>query len=99
MKKAFILTCELEGRARPQPIHPSFIRHPSPLDENGAIDTQFPSFARSGFIDNTEYETVSILKLIEHGFNLAPLTSRDADRTINDLTEALHFERDCEHHQ
>jgi phospholipase C len=56
-------------------------------------------FARSGFIDNTEYETVSILKLIEHRFNLAPLTSRDADPTINDLTEALHFERDCEHHQ
>jgi acid phosphatase len=55
-------------------------------------------FARSGFIDNTEYETVSILKLIEHRFNLAPLTSRDADPTINDLTEALHFER-CEHHQ
>jgi phospholipase C len=46
-------------------------------------------FSRRGGIDNTEYETVSILKLIERRFNLAPLSSRDADPTINDLTHAL----------
>ena len=48
-------------------------------------------FARSGAIDSTEYETVSILKLIERRFNLAPLSSRDADPNINDLTHALDY--------
>ena len=37
----------------------------------------------------TEYETVSILKLIERRFNLAPLSTRDKDPKINDLTHAL----------
>jgi phospholipase C len=46
-------------------------------------------FSRHGGIDNTEYETVSILKLIERRFHLAPLSSRDLDPTINDLTHAL----------
>jgi len=48
-------------------------------------------FAKRGFIDSTEYETVSILKLIEHRFNLAPLSSRDGDPQINDLTNTLNF--------
>jgi phospholipase C len=48
----------------------------SPLVERGAIDS-------------TEYETVSILKLIERRFNLAPLSPRDQDPKINDLTHAL----------
>jgi phospholipase C len=55
-------------------------------------------FAREGVIDSTEYETVSILKLIERRFYLAPLALRDADSAINDLTHALHFDRNCEHH-
>jgi phospholipase C len=46
-------------------------------------------FSANGGIDNTEYETVSILKLIERRFHLAPLSSRDADPNINDLTHAL----------
>jgi phospholipase C len=46
-------------------------------------------FSRHGGIDNSEYETVSILKLIERRFHLAPLSSRDADPTINDLTHSL----------
>ena len=48
-------------------------------------------FARRGAIDSTEYETVSIPKLIERRFNLAPLSSRDADPNINDLTHALDY--------
>jgi phospholipase C len=48
-------------------------------------------FARNGFVDHTEYETVSILKLIERRFNLPPLSSRDADPNIADLTGALVF--------
>jgi acid phosphatase len=51
-------------------------------------------FAHKGSIDHTEYETVSILKLIERRFNLAPLSARDSDPAVNDLTNALHFGRD-----
>jgi len=40
-------------------------------------------FARRSYIDQTEYETVSILKLLEFRFNLAPLTARDADPAVN----------------
>jgi phospholipase C len=44
-------------------------------------------FARKGFVDKTYYDTISILKLIETRFGLAPLGTRDAN--ANDLTEAL----------
>ena len=46
-------------------------------------------FARQGFIDHHEYETVSILKLIEFRFNLARLGQRDADPAVNDLVDAF----------
>jgi phospholipase C len=45
--------------------------------------------ARGGVIDSTQYETVSILKLIERRFRLAPLSAHDADPTVNDFTAAL----------
>src|SRR5262245_17504825 len=48
-------------------------------------------FVGKGVVDNHEYETVSILKLIERRFGLAPLSSRDADRNIGDLTPAFDF--------
>jgi len=44
-------------------------------------------FAKRGFVDHTQNETVSILKLIEERFDLAPLSSRDAN--ANDLLEAF----------
>jgi phospholipase C len=44
-------------------------------------------FARRGFIDHARHETVSILKLIERRWGLAPLSSRDA--AASDLTSAL----------
>ncbi|HUJ16756.1 MAG TPA: alkaline phosphatase family protein [Nitrospirota bacterium] len=44
-------------------------------------------FAKKGFVDHTEYDTTSILKLIERRWNLMPLGSRDA--AANDLTNAL----------
>ena len=50
-------------------------------------------FARQGFVDHNEYETVSILKLIERRFNLQPLAARDADPAVNDLTGAFVFTR------
>jgi phospholipase C len=45
--------------------------------------------ARQGYIDHRQYETVSILKLLEFRFNLAPLAARDADAAVNDLVDAF----------
>ncbi len=44
-------------------------------------------FAKKGFIDHTQYDTTSILKLIETRYGLEPLGSRDAG--VADLTNAL----------
>jgi phospholipase C len=44
-------------------------------------------FARKGYIDHTEYDTTSILKLIEETFGAAPLNQRDAN--AGDLVNAL----------
>jgi phospholipase C len=46
-------------------------------------------FARKGFVDHTQYETDSILKLIEERWNLQPLATRDAN--AGDLTTAFDF--------
>jgi len=51
-------------------------------------------FVRQGVIDNHEYETVSILKLIERRFHLAPLAARDANPAVSDLTTAFDFDHD-----
>ena len=45
--------------------------------------------ARMGYVDHTEFETVSILKFLEFRFNLAPLSARDGDPAVNDLVEAF----------
>ncbi len=37
--------------------------------------------AKRGFVDHTQYETVSLLKFIELRWNLPPLNQRDADAT------------------
>jgi acid phosphatase len=46
-------------------------------------------FAKKGFVDHTQYETVSILKFIETRWGLPPLEERD--RRANDLTHAFEF--------
>jgi phospholipase C len=46
-------------------------------------------YAKRGFVDHTTYETVSILKLIEVRWNVAPLGSRDA--AANNLLNAFDF--------
>jgi phospholipase C len=46
-------------------------------------------FARKAFVDHTQYETTSILKLIEERWNLDPLTDRDAH--AGDLLTAFDF--------
>jgi phospholipase C len=46
-------------------------------------------FARKAFVDHTQYETASILKLIEERWNLAPLGDRDAH--AGDMLTAFDF--------
>jgi acid phosphatase len=51
-------------------------------------------WSRGGLVDSNEYETVSILKLIERRFHLAPLSARDANPAVSDLTTALRLSGD-----
>ena len=46
-------------------------------------------FAKKGFVDHTQYDTTSILKLIEERWNLQPLGMRDA--AAGDLSTAFDF--------
>ncbi|MGN6354984.1 MAG: alkaline phosphatase family protein [Parafilimonas sp.] len=46
-------------------------------------------FAKKGYVDHTQYETVSILTFIEKRWNLKPLNSRDAN--ANPLQGAFDF--------
>jgi len=46
-------------------------------------------FAKKGFVDHTQYETVSVLAFIEKRWGLQPLSKRDAN--ANPLTNALDF--------
>jgi acid phosphatase len=46
-------------------------------------------FAKRGFVDQTVYDTASILALIEHRWSLAPLGTRDA--AAADLSNAFDF--------
>jgi phospholipase C len=67
---------------------------PPVQDDGWGIGTRVPAIiisplARRGYIDRTEYETVSILKFLEFRFNLAPLAVRDADPDVNDLVDAF----------
>jgi len=51
-------------------------------------------FSEGGKVDSTANETVSILKLIERRFDLKPVAGRDADSSVNDLTESLRLDVD-----
>ena len=48
-------------------------------------------WAKKGVVDHTKYETVSILATIEHRFQIAPLSARDAAAT--DLSNAFDFSK------
>jgi len=65
---------------------------PPPKVDRWGPGTRVPTliispFAKKGFVDHTEYDTTSILKLIETRWGLEPLGTRDA--AVNDLTNAL----------
>src|SRR5713226_5554814 len=46
-------------------------------------------FAKKGFVDHTQYDTTSILRLIEERWNLQPLAAREA--AAGDLSTAFDF--------
>lgn len=67
-----------------------------PMVDSWGVGTRVPTiivspFTKGGYVDHQENETVSILKLIERRFNLAPLSPRDANPAVNDLSEVFHF--------
>ncbi|HET9955411.1 MAG TPA: acid phosphatase [Polyangiaceae bacterium] len=68
---------------------------PPPVIDRWGPGTRVPAivispYARRGFIDHTQYETVSILTTLERRYGLPPLTSRDAN--ANDLSPAFDFD-------
>src|SRR5262249_5285476 len=65
-----------------------------PMIDRWGVGTRVPTivifpYAKNGYVDHTPYETVSILKLIEGRFYLAPLTARDDN--AKDLLNAFDF--------
>ena len=68
---------------------------PPPVRSDGwGVGVRVPTIVvsplvRRRAIDSHELETVSILKLIERRYHLAPLGTRDADPRIGDLTSVL----------
>jgi phospholipase C len=49
-------------------------------------------FAKRGFVDNTAYDTTSILKFLTSRFNLEPLSG--VREKMGDLTAALNLPKD-----
>jgi phospholipase C len=69
---------------------------PPPMIDRWGLGTRVPAiiispFARPHYVDHTQYETVSILKFIEKRFGLEPLSARDANPAVNDLSNAFDF--------
>jgi phospholipase C len=68
-----------------------------PLMADGwGLGTRVPTlivspFTRGGIIDGNPYETISILKLIERRFSLTPVSARDANPAVSDLSSAFRF--------
>ena len=67
-----------------------------PASDRWGPGTRIPTiivspYAKRGFVDHAQYDTTSILKLIETRWHLKPLGTRDA--SANDLTNALDLNR------
>ncbi|HVX28131.1 MAG TPA: acid phosphatase [Parafilimonas sp.] len=70
---------------------------PPVIDKKWGPGTRVPTiiispFAKRGFVDHTQYETLSILSFIEQRWGLKPLTWRDRD--ANPLSHAFDFTPD-----
>jgi phospholipase C len=67
---------------------------PPPVADRWGPGSRVPAivispFAKKGFVDHTQYDTTSILKLIEERWNLEPLADRDAK--AGDMLTAFDF--------
>lgn len=67
---------------------------PPVIDKKWGPGTRVPAliispFAKKGYVDHTQYETVSILSFIEKRWNLQPLTDRD--KNANAMLNAFEF--------
>jgi phospholipase C len=67
---------------------------PPVIDKKWGPGTRVPAiiispFAKKGFVDHTQYETVSILSFIEKRWNLQPLNDRD--KNANPMLNAFTF--------
>lgn len=67
---------------------------PPVIDKKWGPGTRIPAivispFAKKGYVDHTQYETVSILSFIEHRWGLKPLNKRDGN--ANPLQNTLSF--------
>jgi phospholipase C len=67
---------------------------PPVIDKKWGPGTRVPAiiispFAKKGFIDHSQYETVGILSFIEKRWSLTPLADRD--KNANPLTNAFNF--------
>ena len=67
---------------------------PPAIDKKWGPGTRVPAiiispFAKKGYVDHTQYETVSILSFIEKRWSLTPLATRDQNATP--LTNAFSF--------
>ncbi|MDB5117744.1 MAG: acid phosphatase [Mucilaginibacter sp.] len=67
---------------------------PPVIDKKWGPGTRVPTiiispFAKQGYVDHTQYETVSILSFIEKRWSLAPLATRD--QNANPLQNAFNF--------
>jgi phospholipase C len=72
---------------------------PPVIDTKWGPGTRVPAiivspFAKQGFVDHTQYETVSILSFIEKRWGLNPLADRDAN--ANPLENAFNFDSDSQ---
>jgi len=83
--------------AKYAPFNPDGTLNPATTGPTAHLGTRVPTiivspFSKEGIIDRTENETISILKLIERRLGLAPLSARDANPAVNDLSEVFHFD-------
>ncbi|SHM83163.1 alkaline phosphatase family protein [Mucilaginibacter sp. OK098] len=67
---------------------------PPAIDKKWGPGTRVPAiiispFAKKGYVDHTQYETVGILSFIEKRWGLTPLADRD--KNANPLTNAFNF--------
>jgi phospholipase C len=70
---------------------------PPVMDDGWGVGTRVPTivvskYTTGSWIDSTQYETVSILKLIERRWGLAPLSFRDANPAVGDLSSVFIFD-------